>query len=408
MLKNIENLNDGKDILSRIKSHLTNNQLPQALEILVAWAKLHIAESQEYRALFNDILALSARFNQLQQEAQLGIISAENYALQTKQLTNAILEIVDALESGKIRREEPSQPKASAPSLIRILTGIITAPVALVTAPVILAAQSVKNIKSALTPARIGKIVYESPSRMQLNTTAYVTVRISQKSLKEAILKEGLDAAKTKEGELEISDEMEVALFEAEGQQNFDISPWNHAEQVLNKRSYTQWRFSLDAKRVGEFSLILRVSMKVHLPELGEKKRDIVTWSTSIEVDVDGALQMEKIALKDISWNATFKKQLKEKIAQNEFGSVFQNLANHLSIRDTELFNDLVTLETWFNNVGRSQQLGTISYENYTLDFQHIAQCLINLIDRVGSPRKETTRNVYKEEIEKIRQVYLS
>jgi hypothetical protein len=117
---------------------------------------------------------------------------------------------------------------------------------------------------------------------------------------------------------------------------------------------------------------------------------------------------MQNISLKDITWNTTFKKQLKGKIASNELGGVFQDLANHLSIRDTELFNDLVLLETWFNNVGRSQQLGTISHENYILDFQHITQCLINLIDRVGSPRKKTTRNVYKEEIEKIRQIYLS
>lgn len=384
---------------NEIRTYVTNNQLPQALETLVEWAKLHIAERQEYRDLFNYILALSARFNQLQQEAQHGIINAENHALQTSQLSNEILEIVDALESGKLRREKPSQPKASTPSLLRILTGIITAPVALVTAPIILAAQSVKNIKSALTPARIGKILYESPSKMRLNQSEQVTVRISHKSLKEEVLKKGLDAAKTKEGALEISDVMEVALFEAAGQQNFHIFPLNNTEQLLNKKSYTEWRFILNAKRVGKFHLILRVSMKVHLPELGEKKKDIVTWSSSIEVDVDSEVQMENIPIQNIQWDNTFKKRLKEQIANNDFGSVFRDLANHLSIRDSELFNDLVVLQTRFNHLESVNLMGMLNHQDYSIDYSRIAGSLIRLIDEAGSPRDENGLETYKSQI---------
>ncbi|HRD81401.1 MAG TPA: hypothetical protein PLL53_11635, partial [Saprospiraceae bacterium] len=363
------------------------------------WAKLHIAERQEYRDLFKGILALNSRLYQLRREVQGGIISAEDYALQTNRLSNEILEIVDALESGKLRREKPSQPKASAPSLLKILTGIITAPVALVTAPVILAAQSVKNIKSALTPARIGKIVYESPSKMRLNQAERVTVRISQKSLQEEVLKKGLNAAKTKEGALEISDVMEVALFEAAGQQNFHIFPLNNAEQVLNKKSYTEWRFILNAKRVGKFSLILRISMKMHLPELGEKKKDIVTWSSFIEVDVDSEVQMGNIPIQNIQWDNTFKKRLKEQITNNDFGSVFQDLANHLSIRDTELFNDLVVLQTRFNHLESVNLMGMLNHQDYSIDYSRIAGSLIRLIDEAGSPRDENGLETYKSQI---------
>jgi len=388
-----------KDILPIIKSLVANGQLPQALEIFEEWAKLHIAERQEYRDLFKGILALNSRLYQLRREVQGGIISAEDYALQTNRLSNEILEIVDALESGKLRREKPSQPKASAPSLLKILTGIITAPVALVTAPVILAAQSVKNIKSALTPARIGKIVYESPSKMRLNQAERVTVRISQKSLQEEVLKKGLNAAKTKEGALEISDVMEVALFEAAGQQNFHIFPLNNAEQVLNKKSYTEWRFILNAKRVGKFSLILRISMKMHLPELGEKKKDIVTWSSFIEVDVDSEVQMGNIPIQNIQWDNTFKKRLKEQITNNDFGSVFQDLANHLSIRDTELFNDLVVLQTRFNHLESVNLMGMLNHQDYSIDYSRIAGSLIRLIDEAGSPRDENGLETYKSQI---------
>jgi hypothetical protein len=258
------------------------------------------------------------------------------------------------------------------------------------------------NVKSALTPASIGKIVYQSPSRMRLNHPETVTVRISHKSLKEDILKEGLDAAKTKEGELEISDAMEVALFEAGTQQNFDIFPVNNAEQLLNKTSYTQWHFFLNAKRVGRFSLILRVSMKVHIPDLGEKKKDIVTWSTSIEVDVDGETQMQNVRVRSVKWDEQFKKTLKERIAGNEFGSVFQDLANHLSTCDTELFNTLVVLQTRFNNLGNAQRSGVLSHEEYTVDFNRIAGSLLSLIDEVGSPRKSDAIETYKTTIKDI------
>lgn len=381
-----------KDILPIIKSLVANGQLPQALEIFEEWAKLHIAERQEYRDLFKGILALNSRLYQLRREVQGGIISAEDYALQTNRLSNEILEIVDALESGKLRREESSQPKASAPSLLRILTGIITA-------PVILAAQSVESIRSALTPTRIGKILYESPSKMRLNQSEQVTVRISQKSLQEEVLKKGLDADKTKEGALEISDVMEVALFEAAGQQNFHIFPLNNAEQVLNKKSYTEWRFILTAKRVGKFSLILRVSMKVHLPELGEKKKDIVTWSSSIEVAVDSEVQMGNIPIQNIQWDNTFKKRLKEQIANNDFSSVFRDLANHLSIRDSELFNDLVVLQTRFNHLESVNLMGMLNHQDYSIDYSRIAGSLIRLIDEAGSPRDENGLKTYKSQI---------
>lgn len=303
-----------------------------------------------------------------------------------KRIESELWRLIEALESKEM--EQIPTPAAAPGGIIRILISIVTAPLALI-----------PMAQSAIASSRIGKILYESPSKMRLNQSERVSVRISHKSLKEEVLKKGLDAAKTKEGELEISDVMEVALFEATGQQNFHIFPLNNAEQVLNKKSYTEWRFILTAKRVGKFPLILRVSMKVHLPELGEKKKDIVTWSSSIEVDVDSEVQMGNIPIQNIQWDNTFKKRLKEQIANNDFGSVFQDLANHLSIRDTELFNDLVVLQTRFNHLESVNLMGMLNHQDYSIDYSRIANSLIRLIDESGSPRDENGLKTYKSQI---------
>jgi hypothetical protein len=325
------------------------------------------------------------RYQKFGQLAQGG----QNDGNELKRIQGEMLLLIQQLESEEI--EHPPMPQAGPTGIFETIKSIVTAPLALL-----------PSVKSALTPASVGKIVYQSPSRMRLNHVETVTVRISHKSLKEDILKEGLDAAKTREGELEISDAMEVALFEAGNQQNFDVFPVNTAEQVLNSKSYSTWSFFLNAKRVGKFNLILRVSMKVHLPELGEKKKDIVTWSTSIEVDVDSETQMENIPVRSVKWDGQFIKMLKERIANNDFGIVFQNLANHLSTCDTELFNNLVVLQTRFNNLGTAQQLGVLSYQDYTIDFNRIAGSLLSLIDEVGSPRKSGAIETYKTTLKDI------
>jgi Effector-associated domain 11 len=333
------------------------------------------------------------RYQKLGQLAQGG----QDDGNELKRIQGEMLLLIQQLEREEIEHPPiPPMPQAGPTGIFEVIKSVVTAPLALV-----------PTVKSAFTSTNIGKIVYESPSKMPLNHAESVTVRISQKSITEAILKEGLDTAKTKEGELEISDVMEVALFEVGGQQNFDIFPLNNAEQVLNKKSYTEWRFCLNAKRVGKFSMILRVSMKVHHPELGEKKKDIVTWSTSIEVDVDSEVQMEKVPIANIKWSNNFKKRLKEQIANNDFGCVFQDLANHLSVRDTELFNDLVVLQTRFNNLGNTQRLGVLSHQDYAIDFNRITGSLISLIDEVGSPRKIETLEPYKSEINTIKQACL-
>ncbi len=139
--------------------------------------------------------------------------------------------------------------------------------------------------------------------------------------------------------------------------------------------------------------------MKIHLPELGEKKKDIVTWSSFIEVDVDSEVQMENIPIQNIQWDNIFKKRLKEQIANNDFGSVFQDLANHLSIRDTELFNDLVVLQTRFNHLESVNLMGMLNHQDYSIDYSRIAGSLIRLIDEAGSPRDENGLETYKSQI---------
>ncbi len=396
-----------EELLKYAHSYLLKGDITKTLGILVT-ALTEISTWQpEYVPLLQIIQNTKVKYEKLKDDIENGKTTnnkqkkKENEIFQEIQLFIDILQEAESLKrgAGPIRvhgvdpkhltdspvEENYSSPKPKKIPEIKLLTFLSTA-----------------LIKLYLNFDKTGKIVYESPSKMRLNHAESVTVRISHKSLKEDVLKEGLDAAKTKEGELEISDSMEVSLFEVGPQQNFDIFPLNIAEQLLNKTSYTQWCFCLNAKRVGKFGLILRVSMKVHLPELGEKKKDIVTWSTSIEVDVESETQMENIPVRSVKWNDQFIKTLKERIANNDFGIVFQNLANHLSTCDTELFNNLVVLQTRFNNLETAQQLGVLSHQDYTIDFNRIAGSLLSLIDEVGSPRKSGAIETYKTTLKDI------
>ena len=374
-----------KDLLTTARACLLQGDISETLQILFE----HLREERFQRSgQMDHLFKINDRYQRYQKFGQTAQ-GGQDDGNEEKRIQGELLMLIQQLESGEV--ELSPKPTAAPTGIFDSIKSVVTAPLALI--PI---------IKSALTPASVGKIVYQSPSRMRLNHVETITVRISHKSLKEDILKEGLDATKTKEGELEISDAMEVALFEAGNQQNFDIFPVNNAEQLLNKTSYTQWHFFLNAKRVGRFSLILRVSMKVHIPDLGEKKKDIVTWSTSIEVDVDSETQMENIPVRSVKWDGQFIKTLKERIANNEFGSVFQDLANHLSTRDTELFNDLVLLQTRFNNLGNAQRLGVLSHQDYMIDFNRIAGNLLNLIDEVGSPRKSDAIETYKTTLKEI------
>lgn len=368
-----------KDLLTTARACLLQGDIPEALQILFEY----LNDDRFQRSVQKDhLFKINERYwhyLKFGQTAQGG----HDDGNEEKRIQGELLMLIQQWKSGEI--ELSPIPEAAPTGIFEAIKSIVTAPLALI--PI---------VKSALTPARIGKIVYQSPSRMRLNQMELATVRISHKSLKEDVLKEGLDAAKTKEGELEISDAMEVALFEAGPQQNFDIFLVNTPEQVLNSKSYSTWSFFLNAKQVGKFNLILRVSLKVHIPELGEKKKDIVTWSTSIEVDVDSETQMENILVRSVKWDDQFIKTLKERIASNEFGSVFQDLANHLSTWDTELFNTLVVLQTRFNNLGNAQRLGVLSHDEYTVDFNRIAGSLLSLIDEAGSPRKSNAIETYK------------
>lgn len=374
------------DYLNLAKKYLQDGEIQEALEFLRFNLEEITMLNHEYRKTLDKIINLSSDLNRLNKNILIGGFPQEEADKEKQIIVRSIFLIIRDLEMERLPiREQEATPMSELPPNRSLLISILKAPLALV--------------KHLSTPKISGKIVYEAPSKMHLWFKELVTIRISHKSLKDAVIKNGLDLSKTKEEDIEISDVMEVALFEVGTQQNFDIQPLNNPEQVLNKKSYTEWQFYISAKRVGKFSLILRVSMKIHIPELGEKKKDIVTWSTAIEVNVGEEIVYDNMQLKNVEWTNSFKKKLKDKVANNELGSVFQDLANHLSIRDTELFNNLVILQTWFNNVGTSQIRGVISHENYFLNYNQVTQGLLNLIDEVGSPRKSETMAIYKEEI---------
>ena len=122
-----------------------------------------------------------------------------------------------------------------------------------------------------------GKIAYEVPETMNIEEN-YKAVVIVTKAENDSILLIEFPQKNFQKEEIIVSSRVKVSLVDPT-KKNFDITPLNTIEQLVDDSTNTIWKWNIIPKRGGNNELILRVTVRI-LDRLGETYKDIMFEKT--------------------------------------------------------------------------------------------------------------------------------
>jgi hypothetical protein len=126
------------------------------------------------------------------------------------------------------------------------------------------------RLQQAVDGLPLGDVVFQHPAEMQLRKQETVQVRISQDQKTDLL--RGLPAnGITERDQIKISTSMKVRLS---GDPNFEIRPLTDEEQLVTKKNYTEWSFTVLPLRKGNWPLHLVVTAVIRTPWGTEKSKD--------------------------------------------------------------------------------------------------------------------------------------
>lgn len=119
-----------------------------------------------------------------------------------------------------------------------------------------------------------GKVLYHIPGMMQVHTWSRCTVRLAWEDI---YLTEGLKIPEDQRviESIRLGNVMQVSLNEGRDGHNFEIKALNNEEQFIFEDDFTEWLFDVKALNMGNFTLILRVTL-IQIIEGKERKKDVV------------------------------------------------------------------------------------------------------------------------------------
>lgn len=128
-----------------------------------------------------------------------------------------------------------------------------------------------------------GKIAYQIPDTMDVGDN-YKAVASVSKSENDSILFQNIDSTGFEKEIIKISSRVKMILIDPTGYNNFQITPLNSEEQLVDDSTNTIWQWNVTPLRSGENELILRTTVKV-LDELGENYKDIPVFEKRVKVN---------------------------------------------------------------------------------------------------------------------------
>ncbi|MFA6055583.1 MAG: prepilin-type N-terminal cleavage/methylation domain-containing protein [Thermodesulfovibrionales bacterium] len=126
-----------------------------------------------------------------------------------------------------------------------------------------------------------GYILYNPPSTMTVGQQETVEVRITRTFTKDLETKLSGRGKPIIEN-LRVSTSMKSFLIGEK--KHFDIAPLNHEEQFVTGLGFTQWSWYVTPLESGTHTLLLRVTVKLFIPGIGEKERDYQVFERQIKV----------------------------------------------------------------------------------------------------------------------------
>lgn len=138
------------------------------------------------------------------------------------------------------------------------------------------------RLQQAVDGLPLGDVIFHHPEEMQLRKQETVQVRISQDQKTDLL--RGLPAnGITERDQIKISTSMKVRLS---GDANFDIKPLADEEQLVTKKDYTEWSFTVLPLRKGNWPLHLVVTAVIRTPWGTEKYKDYPVKDEFVQVRV--------------------------------------------------------------------------------------------------------------------------
>lgn len=142
---------------------------------------------------------------------------------------------------------------------------------------------------------KLGKVLYHIPGMMQVEKWTRCTVRLAWEEL---LLTAGLDIPEEERiiEPIRMGNVMQVSLSEGRDGGNFEIRELNNEEQVIFDDDFTEWLFDVKPHTIGQFTLVLRVTL-IQMMDGKERKKDLVLERNVItEAIVPDALARFEIA----------------------------------------------------------------------------------------------------------------
>lgn len=216
------------------------------LESVVQEIKTHIGDGVEPALKFieqilstgsdnyNDFIQIKGRYNSLQRELLLGTLDPNTYDKARSSISQALLILADTLQEDDLKPD-------TAPPLP--------------------------------SPDKRGEILYRIPERMQDHHEEKCTVRLAW--VLEQLLRDWEKTAQDVVKDIRMAEIMGVYLLNVDEHNPFAIRTISEPVQFVDKDDYTEWIFYVKPLLVGEFPLVLRVSV-IEMINGKEYKKDIV------------------------------------------------------------------------------------------------------------------------------------
>lgn len=137
-------------------------------------------------------------------------------------------------------------------------------------------------LEAAVDALPMGQVLFQHPAEMEVKKAETLRVRISQSVLED--LAHGLEAGGVKEQDrIPVSASMRVSLF---GEPYFVVKPLSEEEQIVAKKGFSEWAFTVIPQKRGKWPLHLQVSAVIHAPWGGDKFRTYPVKDEVIQVKV--------------------------------------------------------------------------------------------------------------------------
>lgn len=198
-----------QEIIKKVKQLVADGDIKAALDALYDFVSKYRKEFEK------ECLLLKAQLSASQNKQMLGLVYAETLSVSFNSLTYGLLELLDKMEDAE------SQKK-------------------------------VETVKAGR-----GLLMHNIPRLMPIDTKTRCTIRIG--ALKEELLKNFKTTTDTAIEEIKVTMVMKVTMESMVGD-IFEIHTVNSSEQYADLDTYSEWRYDVVPRQIGEFPLALVVA----------------------------------------------------------------------------------------------------------------------------------------------------